>query len=104
MPPATGAMTQPSPSLPRYGPRAPILVVGLRPGGLNRNLRAIGPEYRDGAPAATAPVKSGRGGALGGSGPHARDVSGLEDPETHERLEQLRHRGVQVEGLGERQD
>src|SRR5215207_2363471 len=33
----TGAITQARPSRPRYGPSVPIFVVGLRPGGLNRN-------------------------------------------------------------------
>jgi len=36
--PATiGAITQAIPSRPRYGPSVPIFVVGLRPGGRNRN-------------------------------------------------------------------
>src|SRR5215216_6239074 len=33
----TGAITQARPSRPRYGPSVPTLVVGLRPGGRNRN-------------------------------------------------------------------
>ncbi len=37
MPATTGAITQAKPSRPRYGPNVPTFVVGLRPGGRNRN-------------------------------------------------------------------